>query len=103
MTAAVNFNPAAAGNRPYITVGTPAGANTLLLSASTGNVVVAPVAGNVGYTIVTTETAGNCPTKVISANSHWTGGGGIAAIAIPTIARPVTAIVSIYKSLLSTT
>jgi type IV pilus assembly protein PilA len=77
---AVTFTAAAGGGaRPFITLGTPAGANTLLLSASTNPVVVARVPG-AGYTITTTEAAGNCPNKVIAADTHWTGGNGAAAV-----------------------
>lgn len=79
-TTFATFAAAAAGGRPNITIGRPAGANTLLLSSSTTNVVVAAIPGGGGYTIVTTEGAGNCPNKVIAADPHWTGGGGAAAV-----------------------
>ncbi len=78
---AANFVAGAAGgNRPYVTIGSPANANTLLLSASTTAAQWNQPAGSSNYTITVTEGAGNCPTKVTSADNHWTGGGGAAAV-----------------------
>ena len=79
-TATVTFAAAAVGGRPNITVGVPTGSNTLLLSASTTALAVTAVAGGGGYSITTTEGAGNCPAKVIAADPHWTGGSGAAAV-----------------------
>jgi prepilin-type N-terminal cleavage/methylation domain-containing protein len=79
-TATTSFlAPAAVGDRPMIFVGNAGNptANTLLLSASTTLAGAAQVGSN--YLISVTEGAGNCPTKVTSADNHWTGGGGNAA------------------------
>ncbi len=79
-TVGVNFNGVAAPARSNIWVGNTATAtdNTMLVSASTTNVVVARAGSS--YTIAITEGAGNCPTKVTSSDAHWQGGGGNPAI-----------------------
>ncbi len=77
----VAYTAAAGGARPLITLG--GAANTLLLSASTSNMVVTKIAG-AGYTIVADEgdatNGANCPSKVINSDTHWTGGGAAAAV-----------------------
>lgn len=79
LTATTLYVPAAGNERPNILFGNNGlpTANTLLLSASTTGASAIRVGSS--YLITATEGAGQCPTKVISSDSHWIGGGGFAA------------------------
>ncbi len=74
-TANTTFTEPTGIERPFLLIG---GANTLPLSVSTTG-ASATKSGS-SYILSITEGAGNCPIKVISANSHWSGGGGTAAV-----------------------
>ncbi len=72
VTVGITYTSAAAGARPFITVGRGLNpvANTLLLSAS--STAAAVTQGGASYRISVTEGAGNCPLKVRASDSHWT-------------------------------
>ncbi len=84
VTASTKYTKATGtGARPFINIGSPYTANTLLLSASTTGASAIQKGSN--YLLSAVEGAGNCPQKVWKSDSHWSNPSGTALHFVKTL------------------